>query len=77
MAEKRKLTSFGKKVRVRLIELECSQEWLQSQIREETGLYIDRSYLRKILTGQRSSPKIVQAICGILDIYDSSVEPNE
>lgn len=71
MAEKRKLTAFGKKVRVRLIELEHSQEWLQSQIREETGLFVDQSYLRKILTGQRKASKIVQAICDILDIYDS------
>ena len=40
------------------------------RIGEDTGLFVDDSYLYKILTGQRNAPKIVQAICVILGISD-------
>lgn len=35
---------------------------------QKTGLFVDSGYMYKILTGQRNAPKIVQAICEILDI---------
>ena len=62
------LTEFGKQVKYRLVDLGCSQEWLQEQVREKTGLFVDSSYMYKILTGQRAAPKIVDAIREVLEM---------
>lgn len=64
----KKLTTFGKQVKYRLIDIEQTQAWLQERIKEETGLFVDSGYMYKILTGQRNAPKITQAICEILEI---------
>lgn len=61
---------FRKKVKYRLIDLEKSQKWLEKQIREKTGLFVDSSYLTKIFNGERNAPKIKDAICKILDIKE-------
>ena len=60
--KKRELCSFGKKINHRLIALEQSKGWLIEEVKRHTGLYFDRSYLRKIETGQLATPKIVDAI---------------
>ena len=59
--KKRELCSFGKKINHRLIALEQSKGWLIEEVKRHTGLYFDRSYLRKIETGQLATPKIVDA----------------
>lgn len=61
---------FRKKVKKRLIDLEKTQKWLEEQIRERTGLFVDSSYLNKIYSGERAAPKIVSAIREILDIKE-------
>ena len=66
--KKRELCWFGKKINHRLIALEQSKGWLIEEVKRHTGLYFDRSYLRKIETGQLATPKIVDAICEILGI---------
>ena len=63
-----KLSEFGKDISKRLIDLSKPQTWLIEEVRNKTGLYFDDSYMYKIKTGQLSTPKIVQAICEILDI---------
>ena len=65
-----KLSEFGKDISKRLIDLSKPQTWLIEEVRKKTGLYFDDSYMYKIKTGQLSTPKIVQAICEILDIQD-------
>lgn len=65
---KKTLTDFGRNVKIRLIELGQSQNWLIEQVQNQTGLYFDRSYLYKIQTGQLSTPGILDAICNILDL---------
>lgn len=65
---KAQVTAFGKSVKKRLVDLDRSQEWLMSQIREQTGLYIDSSYMYKILTGQLATPKVITAIRSILEL---------
>lgn len=65
-----KLSEFGKDISKRLIDLSKPQTWLIEEVRNKTGLYFDDSYMYKIKTGQISTPKIVQAICEILDIQD-------
>lgn len=66
-----KFTEFGLCVKTELLRLGREQKWLQERIGEKTGLFVDSGYMYKILTGQRSAPKIVQAICEILDISDA------
>lgn len=61
---------FEKKVKHRLIDLGKTQTWLMERIREETGLFVDSSYLAKIYKQERSAPKIVQAIKKILDLLE-------
>lgn len=65
-----KLSEFGKDISKRLIDLSKPQTWLIEEVRNKTGLYFDDSYMYKIKTGQLSTPKIVQAVCEILDIQD-------
>lgn len=67
-------SQFGKQVKCRLIDLGKTQQWLQEQITEKTGLFMDSSYLYKIITGERAAPKVVQAIREILDIPDAPKE---
>ena len=57
-----------KKLTIGLLSLEQSKGWLIEEVKRHTGLYFDRSYLRKIETGQLATPKIVDAICEILGI---------
>lgn len=63
---------FRKKVKYRLIDLEKSQKWLEEQVREKTGLFVDSSYLTKIFNGDRNAPKVKSAICEILDIKEDT-----
>lgn len=65
-------TPFGKVAKKRLIDIGRNQSWLIEQIKAKTGLYVDSSYLHKILTGKLSTPRIVQAICEILDISETA-----
>ncbi len=63
-----KFTPFGLCVKTELLRRGKTQEWLITQVRERTGLYCDDSYAYKIFTGQRNTPKIVQAIREILNL---------
>lgn len=62
------INDFGKQVKVKLIELEKPQTWLENEIKQRTGLFVDSGYLYKIFTGQRNAPKIVEAIKTILEM---------
>lgn len=65
-----KLTDFGKKIKFSLIERDLNQEWLIAEVKKKTGTYFDSSYLYKIMTGQKKTPKIISAICEILGIEE-------
>lgn len=73
--KKRPLTAFGKDIKRRLIDLEQNQAWLIEQVRKDTGLYFDSSYLYKIETGQIETPGIVRSICKALSIKHSGISP--
>lgn len=62
------MTPFGKEVKKRLIDLDKEQKWLIESVANRTGLYFDDSYLWKICNGVLKPPKIIKAICEILDI---------
>ncbi len=64
-------TRFGVTVKTKLLGPPVkTQTWLAEQVQAKTGMYVDASYISKILTGQRNAPKIVQAIREILDLED-------
>ena len=63
-----KFTDFGLCVKTELLRQGKDQKWLEEVVSENTGLYVDSSYIYKILTGQRNAPKIVAAICEALNI---------
>lgn len=66
-------TSFGLAVKTKLLGPPSrTQTWLADEVSRRTGLRVDSAYLSRILAGQRNSPKVVQAICEILGIAQSS-----
>ena len=65
-----KFTDFGLCVKTKLLQMGKSQKWLEEAVSEKTGLFVDNGYMHKIFTGQRNAPKIVAAICEILNIQD-------
>lgn len=62
---------FGKEIKKKLVDLDKNQNWLIERVASQTGLYFDGSYLHKIMTGKLRTPKIVNAICEILEIPDA------
>ena len=65
-----KFSDFGLRVKMQLLQTGKDQKWLEEAVSEKTGLYVDGGYMYKILTGQRNAPKIVAAICEILEIKE-------
>ena len=63
-----KFSDFGLSVKTELLRQGKEQKWLEEAVSEKTGLFVDNGYMYKILTGQRNAPKIVSAICEILNI---------
>ena len=63
-----KFSDFGLCVKTKLLQIGKDQKWLEEAVAEETGLFMDNGYMYKILTGQQKEPKIVAAICKILNI---------
>lgn len=67
-----KFSDFGLCVKTELLRQGKEQKWLEEAVSEKTGLYVDSGYIYKILTGKRNAPKIVAAICEILNIPEVS-----
>ena len=63
-----KFSDFGLLVKTELLRQGKEQKWLEEAVSEKTGLFVDSGYMYKILTGKRNAPKIVSAICEILNI---------
>lgn len=61
-------SEFGKTVKKRLIDLDKNQNWLIGEVKAETGMFIDSSYLQKIMSGDRTPQKMIDAISKILEI---------
>lgn len=68
-----KFTDFGLCVKTELLRQGKTQKWLEEAVSEKTGLYVDNGYMYKILTRERTAPKIVAAICELLDIPQEKV----
>jgi hypothetical protein len=63
-----KFTTFGLCVKTELLRIGKSQKWLEEEVTEKTGLFVDSGYMYKILTGQRNAPNVVTAIQEVLNI---------
>ena len=72
MSKLSKISDFGLCVKTELLKNRRTQKWLEDEITNRTGLYVDSGYIHKILTGQRNAPKIVEAICEILNIENEA-----
>ena len=68
-----KFSDLGLCIKTELLRIGKTQKWLEETVAEKTGLFVDRGYMNKILTGKRNAPKIVAAICEILNVEN----PNE
>lgn len=64
-------TSLGLAVKTKLLTSPIkTQAQLAKEVSQETGLFVDDAYLSRILTGQRSAPKVIASICKILGIEE-------
>lgn len=63
-----KYTPFGLCVKTELLKRGLEQKWLEEEIRKKTNLYVDSSYMNKILTGKRNPEKIINCICEVLNL---------
>ncbi len=68
---------FGKTVKKKLVDLDRTQVWLSGEITKRTGLYMDSSYMSKVFRGVERSPKVISAICDILDIRNPDIPMDE
>ena len=64
------ITDFEKSVKIALIEKGKDQKWLYEEVTKKTGLFFDRSYFYKTVTGTYENPNIISAISEILGIAD-------
>lgn len=60
------ITDYGKRIKMRLVELGKDQNWLIQQVTERTGMYFDSGYMHKIMTGKNKSKNITKSIDEIL-----------
>lgn len=65
---KRQLTPMGMEIKVKLLNLDETQEWLIGKAREKTGMYVDSSSLYKFMTGRLHSERLEDAIREILEL---------
>lgn len=65
------ICDYGRRIKVRLVEMDREQAWLIDEVKKKTGLYFDTSYLHKILTGAVHTPSICAAINDILSIEEA------
>lgn len=72
MSNMPKYSAFGLCVKTKLLQIGKTQKWLEQTVAKKTGLFVDGGYMYKILTGQRNAPRIVEAICEILNIEKES-----
>ena len=68
MPREYKVCPYGAKLKMKLLELNRSQKWLEEEITKRTGLYCDSGTLGVIIRGESKREKLVNAINEILGI---------
>ncbi len=64
----KKLCTFGKEIKTKLVAIDRNQKWLVEEVKKDTHGYFDSGYLHRIMTGELTTPKIITSIKKILDI---------
>lgn len=64
---RKQLCDFGREVNLALVDINQPKKWLIEEVSKDTGKYFDRSYLHKILTGELTTPCIIESIRKILE----------
>lgn len=65
-------SDFELEVKMKLLQRGMKQTELIQAVQSDTGLFLDDSYLYKILRGERKPEKIIQSICKILEIEQNT-----
>ena len=65
-------SGFELEVKMKLLQRGMKQTDLIQAVQSDTGLFLDDSYLYKILRGERKPEKIIQSICKILEIEQNT-----
>ena len=65
-------SGFELEVKMKLLQRGMKQTELIQAVQSDTGLFLDDSYLYKILRGERKPEKIIQSICKILEIEQNT-----
>lgn len=65
-------SDFELEVKMKLLQRGMKQTELIQAVQSDTGLFLDDSYLYKILRGERKPEKIIQSICKILKIEQNT-----
>ncbi len=63
-----KFCQYGKEIKKRLVDIDKTQTWLIEQVKQDTGLYFDDSYLYKVMAGKNNNPKIKASIEKVLGV---------
>lgn len=63
-----KFCQYGKEIKKRLIDIDKTQAWLIEQVKQDTGLYFDDSYLYKVMAGRNNNSKIKASIEKVLGV---------
>ena len=65
--------ALGKSIKIKLLELNKTQNWLISELQSHLpNMYIDSSVLFKILTGDIKSGKVLETAKEILEITEDN-----
>lgn len=70
-------SGFELEVKMKLLQRGMKQTELIQAVQSDTGLFLDDSYLYKILRGKRKPEKIIQSICKVLDIEKGNENEKE
>ena len=65
-------SGFELEVKMKLLQRGMKQTELIQAVQNDTGLFLDDSYLYKILRGERKPEKVIQSICKILEIEQNA-----
>ena len=65
-------SGFELEVKMKLLQRGMKQTELIRAVQSDTGLFLDDSYLYKILRGERKPEKIIQSICKIPEIEQNT-----
>ena len=65
---KHPLTHYGKEIKMKLIKVEKSQEWLIGEVNKKSKFELTAPYLNRIMTGKVVNSSVIPIINEILGI---------